>query len=356
MRPATRLSALALACALMTASTQAAAWVAPRPAAPSATAPAATAPPAPTARGPVVLAQVVVSGQRPGPGLWKVSRGDHALWILGTVSPVPREMEWYSPRSEAVLRQAREIIEVPRTGAYIGWGSAFKLAFAMPAILRARQLPDGKTLRQVLPPDLYARWQQLQAKYPTGDKDVERWRPMFAADRLYAAALASAGLRTGNGTDQRIAKLADQYDIKRTANSVGRKISNPRQLAKSFAKADIDEVACFRGVLDRLDFDVAQAALRANAWAVGNLPELKRLVRHDQRDPCLEALQATQAVQDLGLADAPAQARNKWLSSVAAALAANDVSFGTLPMHELLDADGLLALLRAQGYQVVEPG
>jgi hypothetical protein len=67
-------------------------------------------------------------------------------------------------------------------------------------------------------------------------------------------------------------------------------------------------------------------------------------------------LKTTQAVQELGLADAPALAEAKWLDSAAAALAANEVSFAALPMHELLDADGLLALLRAQGYQVVEPG
>jgi hypothetical protein len=32
---------------------------------------------------PRVLDTVVVSGVQPGPGLWKVSKDGHALWILG---------------------------------------------------------------------------------------------------------------------------------------------------------------------------------------------------------------------------------------------------------------------------------
>ena len=31
----------------------------------------------------------VVAGVQPGPGLWKVTRGENLMWILGTVAPVP---------------------------------------------------------------------------------------------------------------------------------------------------------------------------------------------------------------------------------------------------------------------------
>ncbi|HSM11751.1 MAG TPA: TraB/GumN family protein, partial [Lysobacter sp.] len=56
---------------------------------------------------------VLVRGEYSGPGLWKVSKGANTLWILGTVSPVPKGMEWYSPETEAVLAQAQEIIGAP---------------------------------------------------------------------------------------------------------------------------------------------------------------------------------------------------------------------------------------------------
>lgn len=328
------------------------------PAQAQASAEAHVAPVAPTASAEPelrTLETVVVSGIRPGPALWKVSRGEHVLWLLGTVNPVPRGMEWYSPQSEAVLRHTQEIIDRPRTGMSVGWGSAFKVAFAMPTIMRARELPDGKSLRDVLPPDLYARWLSQKAAYLGPVKGIENWRPMFAADKLYSAALGAAGLGADIGTDKRIGKLAGEYKIKRTANTINYPITDPKGLAKSMAKADLDEVACFRSVLDRLDQDVAQAAQRANAWAIGNIPELTRLVRNERLDSCLQALAQVPALQAMGMQDAAGRAKAKWLASVDAALAANAVSFGTLPMSELIAAEGLLAKLRGKGYQVLAP-
>lgn len=319
--------------------------------------PASPAPPPATSAPPTVrtLGTVVVSGIRPGPALWKVSRGEHVLWILGTVSPVPKGMEWYSPQSEAVLRQTQEIIDGPRTGMYVGWSSALKVAFAMPTIMRARELPDGKSLRDVLPADLHGRWLGMKAAYLGEVKGIEKWRPMFAADKLYNAALGAAGLQAGTGTGKRLGDLAGEYKIKRTSNMVNYKITDPKGMAKSLAKADLDEVGCFRGVLDRLDQDVAHAAQRANAWAIGDIPELTRLVRSEHPDTCLQTLAQVPALQAAGMQDATLRAKAQWVASVDAALAANAVSFATLPVSELIAADGLLARLRGKGYQVLAP-
>ena len=45
-------------------------------------------------------ATVVVEGRRPGPGVWKVSKGDHVMWVFGLYSPLPQKMEWDSARVE----------------------------------------------------------------------------------------------------------------------------------------------------------------------------------------------------------------------------------------------------------------
>lgn len=38
-------------------------------------------------------ATVVVEGRRPGPGVWKVSKDGHVMWVFGTYSPLPQKME-----------------------------------------------------------------------------------------------------------------------------------------------------------------------------------------------------------------------------------------------------------------------
>ena len=42
------------------------------------------------------LEVVLVVGEQPGPGLWKVSSGEHVMWILGEISPCPRKVRWKS--------------------------------------------------------------------------------------------------------------------------------------------------------------------------------------------------------------------------------------------------------------------
>ena len=46
------------------------------------------------------LLLILVTGQQPGPGLWKVTHPsaghDHVLWILGSYGPLPRKMQWRS--------------------------------------------------------------------------------------------------------------------------------------------------------------------------------------------------------------------------------------------------------------------
>lgn len=300
------------------------------------------------------LAPVLVTGVHAGPGLWKVSKRDHVLWILGTVSPVPKNMDWYSPQAETVLAQTQEIIGAPGFVGSVGVGGMFKMAFSMPTLLRARKNPDGKTLREVLPADLYARWAALKPLYLGNDRGVEQWRPIFAAGQLYQAALKRSGLESGTGVRERLGKLQKQHRIKHTSTVVRTDIKDPRGLAKSFAKADLDDVACFRSVLDQLELDVANAAHRANAWAHGDIAELTRLFRGDIT-PCWEAVANTEAARSLGIENAAELTAANWLKSVEAALATNHTSFATLPVSELLAADGLLADLRARGYAVAVP-
>lgn len=49
---------------------------------------------------------VTVSGVQPGPGLWRVRRGEHTLYVLGTQSPLPRDMQWRADEVRQVLAEA----------------------------------------------------------------------------------------------------------------------------------------------------------------------------------------------------------------------------------------------------------
>ena len=102
-----------------------------------------------------VLDEVVVSGEQPGPGLWQVKNGANTLWVLGTHSPLPRDMKWRAREVESIIARSQSVIAPPdvEVDADIGFFGALRL---MPAALRARAIPDDKTLSDVLPTDLHA--------------------------------------------------------------------------------------------------------------------------------------------------------------------------------------------------------
>jgi hypothetical protein len=148
------------------------------------------------------LEQVLVTGEQPGPGLWKVSKGDHVLWILGTSSPVPKRMQWHSNEVERAIAESQEVIGSVQVKIDIGF---FRGLLLLPSVLGARKNPEGKELQDVLPPDVYARWVALKRKYIGNDSGIEKFRPIFAAQRLYSKAIDRVGMTWKDESDAELA-------------------------------------------------------------------------------------------------------------------------------------------------------
>src|SRR5687767_14561157 len=65
---------------------------------------------APVAHAQAPIEEVLVTGEHPGPGLWKVTRDDSTLWILGTHTPLPTQLTWRSQQVEWVMTEAQQVI------------------------------------------------------------------------------------------------------------------------------------------------------------------------------------------------------------------------------------------------------
>lgn len=297
--------------------------------------------------------QIRVVAQRPGPGMWKVSKGEHVLWVFGTYAPLPKDMRWRSQQVETVIRNSQEYLAPPGASAKPGF---FKSITLLPSLIGVRKNPDGARLRDVMPAEDYARWSVLKAKYLPGNDDVERERPIFAADVLARAARQQAGLSNDHLVRERMLDLIKQHKLKHTVSTFEIPMDNARTVLKNFKKSTFGDAACLAQTMSTLESDIAAASDRANAWAKGDMDELRKLDFSTRKEACFGA------VMNSAVFDAEPEYRNmmvharaKWLVSAENALAANASTFAMLPIGDIIDPKGVIAALAARGYQVEQP-
>lgn len=303
----------------------------------------------------IVDMQAVAAAVSPGPGLWKVSKGGNVLWILGTVSPMPRRLDWETHRVGKVIAGAQEVlmppgIEVtPKIGVLRG-------LYLGPSLLKARRNPGDALLRDQVTAGQYERWSVLKARYLGNDSGVERYRPIFAAGELYKEAIEDSGLTYDNPAQAAIERLARKHGVRVTPTKLQVEVRNQRDALRQFAQATLDDGECFARTLERIEVELGEMRARANAWADGDLEALRRLPPLSaQYEACSNALTGSAIARRLGLGDVHARARAQWLGYAERALDRNRVTFAVLPLSELVKADGALARLRGMGYAVAAP-
>ena len=300
------------------------------------------------------LDTVVVSGKQPGPGLWKVTRGEHVLWVLGTISPLPKRMEWESSDVEATIAGSQELLTPPSV-TMSAKGAAFGGIFLIPSLMRARNNPEKETLVEILPPADYARWTVLKKRYLGRDNGIEKRRPIIAAGKLQEEALDEADLTFDNLAAKVAKRAAKKHDLVITEPSVEIVIKDPKATIKEFSSTSLDDLECFRQTLERLEGDVETMKLRANAWALGDVALLQSLPYTDNFRACADALLANRIAERQGFADLDKQLEAKWMAAAEAAIEKNESSFALLPMTMMLREGGFLDQLRAKGFTVTPP-
>jgi uncharacterized protein YbaP (TraB family) len=305
-----------------------------------------------TASSDQAMDEVIVSGEQPGPPLWKVWKGDHVMYVLGTMVPLPRNITWRSREVESVIERAQEIVAQEQVSANIGFFRGMRL---LPAAMRARRNPDGADLKDVLTPDLYARWSVLKTRYMGSDKGVESYRPMVAGYELYQEALKKSGLTRGNVVWPTVRKLAKKHDVPINEPHIKVDLDDPRGLIKDFTETPRDaDIACFAATLHRLETDLEPMKQRAAAWSVGDIETLDRLRTPTQEATCLDAVTSVPRLQE-EYKKIRARAVTEWMGIVENALTRNEVTLAVLSMNEILNPNGRLTELQKRGYTIEKP-
>ena len=293
------------------------------------------------------LDEVVVTGVRAGPRMWRVTKDDHVLWLLGVLDPLPKKLEWQSEQVNSVLAESQAVLLdgmdvsadanlFAKLGLYLQWR-------------RVQKNPDKQTLQQILPPDLYARFEVLKQRYARNDDDLERLRPILAAGKLYQAGIDSIGLNARRVVGKTVEKQARQHGIK--PQTIAIKVAAPSELLDLVSKVSTDaEVRCLAATVSRLESDLNVLRERANAWALGDIDALRGMVDSDNRAACWDVITSVPRIKEL-----TDRAKREWIAAAEASLLQHHTSLALYGIREMLATDGVLAQFRAKGYEVTGP-
>jgi len=277
---------------------------------------------------------VVVHAER-GPLIWRVSKGDAAVYLLGIVGPVPEKFEWNTHGVSDVLKGARRLIEPPQASVGIVEGLWF-LVWNSDSVY----LPGEVAMESTLPDALRKRFVAAREKI---GRDADR----YASLRVPLAALRLEGdfqktnALAPNGLVKTVERLARQSGVAAKPLADYEAIPMLKRLPSMSRAAN---EACMKAALDDIDTVSAHAQAAADAWAVGDLDRLEANYSEDRFESCVQAMPDLAALFK--------RAVNDSANAVDAALnekgkTAMVVSFGTL-----LRRDGLLDRLKAQGLKV----
>jgi uncharacterized protein YbaP (TraB family) len=291
---------------------------------------------------PPALDEIVVTAERAGPGMWHVHRGAANVWILGSISPLPRDITWRSKQVETVLESTSQVlvqkpleISIPR----ILWMLIADRKFLM--------VGGGKRLKDVLPPDLHTRFAAQRSNVGEDADKWERYRPIIAAAFLQQAAFHQVNLSMRLDLGAALRVLAKKHGVRVEEVKVAG-VSDMLEALKTMPAAT--ERTCVEASLTTIESGLPRLVDRAQAWAVGNVERIENLPELKDVDACRTALDAGK-----GALDVIGRIRQTWLENIEKYLRSAGTTIAVVNLDMLLERGGLLDQLRAKGYDIDAP-
>jgi uncharacterized protein YbaP (TraB family) len=291
---------------------------------------------------PQAVEEVVVTSERPGPGMWHVHRGAANVWILGSISPLPRDITWRASQVETVLQSASQVlVQKP-------------LELSIPRILwmliadrKYLMVVGGKRLKDVMPADLHARFAVQRSKVADDADKWERYRPIIATAFLQQAAFHKVNLSMRLDLGAALRQLATKHGVRIEEVKVAG-ASDMLEALKTMPAAT--EMICVEASLHTIESGLPRLMERAQAWSDGNVDRIENLPELKEVDACRNALDAGK-----GASDVIGRIRQTWLDTIEKHLRSDGTTIAVINLDLLLERGGLLDQLRAKGYEVDSP-
>jgi uncharacterized protein YbaP (TraB family) len=291
---------------------------------------------------PEKLDEIIVTGERAGPGLWHVYRGAAQLWIFGTVSPLPKDMTWRSTQLEKILDRTDQVLVAKPFE--IGIARALWLLVTQRDLL---MVGHGKRLKDVMPAELHARFAMQRAKFTKDADKWEKFRPIIAAAFLEEDALHAVGLSTRLDLGDEVRSLARKHRVHIEEFKIAG-LHDVLDALKTLPPAT--EQKCVAASLATIETGMPRLIDRAQAWATGDVQRIQNLPESAEVAACRASITV-----DPGAGDLYTLLRQTWIENMARHLETGGVTLAVVSMDMLIEPGGFLDALRTRGYKIDSP-
>ncbi|HET7085211.1 MAG TPA: TraB/GumN family protein [Rhizomicrobium sp.] len=276
----------------------------------------------------------------PGPALWRVTKGDSEVWILGMIGALPKGVTWNQQTLSDLLTGSRAVIVPARVKFDIfdaGW-------FLLGHCCSFFRLDNGK-LDDVLAPPMRQKLADRVQSVGGNLKDYQGDEPLGAANRLNRDFTRKYDLNGDRPMDA-VAKLADAKKIE--LQPAFR--FDPMPIVREAVKLTPEQQ---RPCLDAAAEDAARMAehgrAMGQAWAVGDIKGLKEHFAEPRMMDCIAAMVHAYGAVDQNRVPA-------FMAAIDAALDRPGKTIAVVGMGPLLRKGGVLEQLKAQHLTIEGPG
>jgi hypothetical protein len=277
---------------------------------------------------PVGVADVIVQAPQSGPALWRVTRGDAEAWIIALPdTPVPQDLFWRTAELQSRLTGAKALL-LPAQRSGVTANSqrpprVFAMPTSLPPSLRERFVAAVRRIN--------VRPERYNSRFPV----LQPWKlrnDYFTANRF-----------DGNVVRQ-IEAMARSSDVPvRRAAFQGDHNRSLLVWPTPFKTPEVN--ACYTAVFDEIEAPLAWYRAAARAWASGDV--LGAMIAPNEFKAACDVRMLQR--------DDERQAVDQQTDAIVKALASPGKVVVAAPMESLLTADGILARLRASGFEVADP-
>ena len=261
---------------------------------------------------------------------WKATKGQGTVYLVGSVHMLTSDFYPLPPSLDAGLKDSDLLVEEANLAEMLSPNMQFSM-------LSRGMLPAGQTLDKVLSPGTLALLNKHAGTLGMPIEALKLFKPWMLAMTIEAMEWQKAGFDAELGLDKHF------FDRAQVDNKSIQGLETTDFQISLFDNMTMDQQDRFLAeTLKGVATETASVGKLAAFWKAGDLAGIERLVLADVKE-------------DPVVYDRLLVARNRaWLPKIEALFSRPRHAFVVVGAAHLVGPDGLLAMLKAKGYQLVQ--